>query len=334
MVDAPGYTLALAKKNGKILGLVDHAAGRTVARSTSRCLWGAIAHNESTYIGACSFAPSGARRFSYRWASGSATLTLTYRAPRFGTAVVTVSAHATYVDLRLKITNRGSVLTRVPFPEGMAGDTRTVTAGYAPNVLPGVRLKPGFFSRVGNDVEIYPSRWAFADYLALDAGAAHLSVYSVAHGPLPPVQLGFLHLAAPAPCSGTSFCIVHEFQTWIPRGTTWTSPVVRIRTGDTAEQSILAYRHDNAIDGYPSLQSKLGARLATLARAPLIKANLALVKPFREWAGELSGLPSPALLHPVAFQRGAFDENDPDFLPPDPRYGTTDRKSTRLNSSH
>jgi hypothetical protein len=197
-----------------------------------------------------------------------------------------------------------------------------------------MRLAPAFFSRVGGNVQLYPSRWAFADYLALDAGRARLSVYSVSRGPLYPVQLGFVHAAEPAPCSGSSFCTVHEFQTWIARGTTWTSPIVRVRIGDTAQQSILAYRHDNGIDAYPSLQSKLGARLSTYAAAPLFKANLRLVKPFRDWGAELQRLPSPLLLHPVGFQTGGFDANDPDFLPPDPRYGTTEDFSAMIAAAH
>ena len=211
-----------------------------------------------------------------------------------------------------------------------------MTAGYAPTVLPGIRLKQPFFSRVGNDVQNYPSRWAFADYLALDFGGAHLSLYSVAPMPAPihPVDLGFLHGKAPAPCSDRSFCIVHEFETWITRGKTWTSPVVRIRIGQTAEQSILAYRHDNGIDAYPSLASKLGNRLKTLAEAPLIKANLPLLKPFRDWAPDLPQLPSPALLHPVAFTAGGHDSSDPDFLPPDPRFGTNADFSAMIASAH
>jgi hypothetical protein len=129
--------------------------------------------------------------------------------------------------------------------------------------------------------------------------------------------LGFLRHPSPGRCSGPSFCIVHQFQTWITARRKWTSPVVRARVGQTAERSILAYRHENGIDAYPSAQTKLGARLSTLARAPLIKADLVKLKPFRAWGAELPRLPSPSLLHPVAFQPGGHDENDPDFLPPD-----------------
>lgn len=334
VVTATAYRLTLSKKNGKILDLVDRATGTHLLRQTTRCLWGAISYRDISYIGGCSFAPRGARRFSYRWDPASATLTLDYRARTFGSVVVTLRARAAFFDLHMTLENRGSVRTRIPFPEGLAGDVRKVTAGYAPNVLPGVLLKPAFFSRIGNNVEIYPSRWAFADYLALDVGSAHLSLYSVASGPIRPIQLGFLHRAAPSPCSDRSFCIVHEFQTWITRGKQWTSPVVRVRIDQTAQQSILAYRHDNGIDAYPSLASKLGTRLKTLAQAPLIKANLPLLKPFRDWAPDLQRLPSPALLHPVAFTAGGHDSNDPDFLPPDPRWGTNADFSSMIESAH
>ncbi|MEP7223837.1 MAG: DUF6259 domain-containing protein, partial [Actinomycetota bacterium] len=335
VITARAYQLTLDKRNGRILDLIDRASGTRVVQGTNGCLWRAESQRGPSLKGGCSFTPRGVRRFSHRWNPASATLTLSYRDPVVGSAGVTLRARAGYFDLRLTIENRGATLTNVSLPGELFGDVRTVEAGYAPNVLPGVRLRPAFFTRVGNNLEIYPSRWAFADYLGLDAGGGHLSLYSVnSGGPIHPLILGFLRHPSPGRCSGPSFCIVHQFQTWIAAGKSWTSPVVRTRIGQTAQQSILAYRRDNGIDAYPSVQKKLGARLSTLAKAPLIKADLVKLKPFREWAPDLPRLPSPALLHPVAFQPGGHDKNDPDFLPPDPRWGTNADFTSVVEAAH
>ena len=334
VVTGATYRLTLSKKNGKILGLVDRASGTVLLADAKRCLWGAMSSSDSSYVGGCSFAPAGAQRFSYRWDQRSSTLTLSYRAHDLGSVLVTLRARAASFDLRMTLLNHGVTRTSIPFPDGLVGDTGAVSAGYAPNVLPGVRLRPGFFAGSVDDVQIYPSRWAFADFLALDVGSAHASLYSVVNGPLFPVLLGFRHQPAPSPCSGRAFCVVHEFQTWIPSGTTWTSPVVRVRVGDTTAQAILAYRQENGIDRYPSLADKLGSRLPTLARAPLLKANLPELEPFRDWAPDLARLPSPLLLHPVAFTTGGHDASDPDFLPPDPRWGTNDDFRRMVDAAH
>ena len=216
-------------------------------------------------------------------------------------------------------------LSAVLFPADLLVNATDVGAGYTPTFLPGIRLLPGFFSGPHRNVETYPSRWAFADFLAADIGRSHVAMYSVnpAPSPIAPVDLGFVRNAEPAPCSGPSFCTTHVFQTWVPRGEGWKSPTVTVRVGGTIEQSLLAYRQDNHIDAYPSLSDKLGPRLDVLARAPLIKADLWKGLPeFNAWAPYLRKLPSPALVHPVAFQSGGFDEAHPDFLPPDPRWGS------------
>jgi hypothetical protein len=224
------------------------------------------------------------------------------------------------------VENRSALLLeKVNVPSDLVGDARTVESGYAPSALPGVRLLPGFFRRVGTDLATYPSRWAFTDYLAVDAAGGHLALHTVnpAPAPLRPVELGFV-VASEGQCSAGAFCATHGFRTWIrPRGR-WTSPLVRLRVGETVEQTILAHRRDNGFDRYPSLSAKLGARLDGLARAPLVKLDpVAGRKPFAGWLADLRRLPAPSLLHPVAFQPGGHDRTFPDFLPPDPRWGTT-----------
>ena len=291
VIAAPAYRLTIDKRNGTILELVDRAAKARLVQGTKGCLWRAESRGRPALKNACSFTPRGARRFSYAWSPASATLTLGYRDPAVGSATVALRARAQFFDLRMTVENRGAVLTNVSLPGELFGDVRTVEAGYAPNVLPGVRLKPGYFTRVGNDLHVYPSRWAFADYLALDAGGGHLSLYSVNAGSIHPVVLGFLRHPPSGRCSGQLFCVIHQFQTWITERAKWTSPVVRVRIGQTVQQSILAYRTDNRIAAYLSVRTKLGARLNRLARAPLIKADIVKLKPFRDWGDDLPLLP-------------------------------------------
>jgi hypothetical protein len=323
VVHAPGYRLALSAANGRILEL-DDARGRKLLGAGYGCLWWLNPNHHATSQGGCRFHPG------HRWNARTSTLTLTYPSVE-----VTVHAQRTFFDLRMRLRNGGVVRDQIRFPAGLVGDTRTVQSGYAPDVLPGVKLRKAFFSRIGNPVQIYPSRWSFADWLGLDVNGSHVALYVVNRGPIAPASLGFLHLGAGSPCSGRVFCVFHEFETWVEPGATWQSPVVRVRVGRTAQQAILAYRHENGIDAYPSLESKLGTRLATLARAPLVKADVfKLALPFAQWGPALAKLPSPILLHPVAYELGGHDENDPDFLPPDPKWGTTADLAAAIAQAH
>jgi len=322
VVKTPAYRVVLSAANGRILE-IDDGRGKKLLGGAYGCLWWVNPdHHASTATG-CAIRPKA------RWRG--ATLTLTYGAK----ATVTLTAGASSFDLRLRLTPTTAVRDEVRFPAGLAGDVATARAGYVPDVLPGLQLKPSFFSAVTNSIQIYPSRWSFADWLALDSNGGHVAVYTVNRGPIAPVASGFLHNPPGMPCSGGIYCLVHAFETWIAPGRAWTSPVVRVRIGGTARDSILAYRRDNGIDAYPSLAQKLGARLQTLAQAPLLKADVSKLQlPFTSWGPSLQRLPAPVLLHPVAYQPGGHDENDPDFLPPDPAWGTTADLAALFGAAH
>jgi hypothetical protein len=66
-----------------------------------------------------------------------------------------------------------------------------------------------------------------------------------------------------------------------------------------------------------------------------VKADaVKLGRPFSEWPAGLQELPSPALLHPVAFQPGGHDGNVPDFLPPDPHFGSSADLASVVEAAH
>jgi hypothetical protein len=338
----PAYRLVLSQRTGQIASLTDSVARAVVVSGENGCLWGALLDGSTDYAGGCSFAPRGSSTFTYRWNRAASTLTLAYRSGPTAVhaldAVVTITAAATSLDLRLTLENRSaSTIRNVLFPADLMGPTATVQAGYTPKFLPGIELAPATFSREGNDITTYPSRWAFADWLAYDAGGGHLALSSVNPAPasLAPVELGFFHQAPPGPCSGAAFCLTHAFDTWTAPGAEWTSPVVRIRIGETVQRSIEDYRTDNGIDGYPSLAAKVGARLSALAREPLLKADpWTGLGPFAHWPSQLAALPGPVLLHPVAYTPGGHDHGDPDFLPPDPIWGTTADFRSLVDAMH
>jgi hypothetical protein len=348
VLTAPGYVLTLRKTNGAIVGIEERPSGATLTRgSKDGCLWGTTAPGATPeYVGACSWYPGGADRFAYAWDAATRTLKLTYAGngpagSRLG-ATVTLTAGDSSFDLKLDLENHtGAVIQNVPFPSDLVFDTPKIQAGYTTTFLPGVRLLPGFFTRDPSvwtdEVFTYPSRWAFADWIGLDIDGGHLSYYVVnpAPSPVQTVSIGFLRPTAPHPCGGDFICSLHIFDTWIPNGASWSSPVVRFRVGSTAQESMLDYRTDNGIDRYPSVADKLGARLDTLARSPLLKADVWQgVGRFDSWGPLLHSLPSPSLLHPLAFQAGGFDANDPDFLPPDVRWGTTADLRSAMSLGH
>jgi Domain of unknown function (DUF6259) len=340
-ITTPGYELVLSRRDGGIASLVDRVADVKLLTGEGGCLWGARADGSTDYFGGCSYSRTGSPRFAYSWTQATRQLTMTYTpspsAPGLSATAVLTASNTSF-DLKVTVQNHlGRVLSSMLVPADLVGSSDGVTAGYAPNFLPGIRLGPGFFKGTRGNVLTYPGRWAWGDYLAFDAGSGHLALYSANPDPNPirPIEIGFVRGGPGTFCGDAKFCLAHSFDTWIADGATWESPTVRIRVGETVDKSLLAYRKDNGIDKYPSVADKLGDQAAVYERAPLIKADPHRgLPPLADWASELSRLPSPALIHPVHYQPGSFDEADPDFLPLDPGVGTSADFRSMVAAAH
>jgi hypothetical protein len=327
-ISAPAYELALSKSGGAILSVRDKAAGASLTLgSRNGCLWGSSFQNPpGAYRGGCNFSAGGARAFSYSWNAEKLTLTLSYRddprAEQRADATVTLLAAEDFFDLKLEVVNHmGATLDSVLFPADLLFDGTTMQAAYLPYFLPGVRLAPSFFAAHRGFSGTYPGAGAFADHVALESAGGRMAWYAVnPAGRIAPVKFGFRDDNATR--AGT-FYAFHTFQAWTPDGGSFSTPVMRVRVGQTVQQTMLAYRAENGIGAYPSIAGKLGSAFASVAQAPLVKMDFRQMnRSFAEAAARLATLEAPALLHPVSFWPRAFDQNYPDFLPPDPRFGS------------
>ena len=325
------FSLSLSKVNGGILELWDQGSGVQLTQgSVQGCLWGATAGDPANpqFVGGCSFNALGPALFTYSWNAGNSTLLLTFAPPSasppsIGAVLALIFSDQPYFDMVLYVRNNsGNLLLTVKLPGDLAFAASAVQSAYLPMGLPGVRLKPSFF--LGNNFvsTIYPSQLAFADIMGLDVSGGKISLYSVnPSGPTQPVRLALADNSSNTP--GT-FALVHEMQTYMPSGQTFTSPTVRVRVGQAIQSTVAAYRTDNAIDAYPSIMQKLGANFTAVSRSPVLRADFGLLpRTFDQWIADIGSLRPPAMVQPIAFQPNGQDRNYPDLLPPDPQFGTT-----------
>jgi hypothetical protein len=325
------YEVRFRKSNGSIITIMDKRnAGNVTLGSRWECLWGASFEGDSPdYVGGCHYSAAGPARFSYAWQPATHTLSLFFdpdpAAPRRVRAQVQVRASdQPWLDMRLSVLNQwGLVLDRALFPSDLVFSESAIKEAILP-ILPGVSLDPSFFEQDRTYVVKYPG-WpgVFADLVYVRTTGGELAIYALPEPParVRPTFLGFIHDEAYVP---DSTMYHHTFGVRLANGGAWESPWMRILVGAGSLSAAQAYREHTGLDRFPSLREKLGPRYDRASRSPLYKADTAqLGRRFAEYGPLLDAIPVPGILHPVAFQPGGHDENYPDFLPPDARWGTT-----------
>jgi len=324
------YEVAFHKSNGSIAYITDKSTGQHVSPgSRYGCFWGAVFPGGTPeFVGGCNFDAAWSNRFTYAWSASSHTLTLTYTpdpagAQKVAAQVVVQASTGPWFDLRLQLqNNRGLVLDYVLFPCDTVFVEAEIQEALLP-VLPGIILEPAFFQQNRTYTASYPGYpGLFADYVSLLTTQGQIAIYArYGEGPIRPAVIGFVH---DDEYIADSTYYYHTFGARVGHGATWTSPWMRVRVSQSHRDTIQAYRTDNGLDRFRSLPEKLGARYLQTVRSPLYKADAAqLAVPFAQYPALLAQVPTPGILHPVAFQPGGHDESYPDFLPPAPAWGTT-----------
>lgn len=327
------YEIGFRKSNGAIAYIHDQHTGSDISQgSRYECLWGAVFQVDSVfeYVGGCSYNKDWRNHFTYTWSSETHLLTMTY-APD---PEVSEQVHATvwiqasdgnWVDLQMEVTNNyGHTLEYVHFPSDLVFLKDDLQEVLLP-VLPGIVLEQGFFYSGKSYIVKFPGYpGIFADFMAIESTQGKLAIFTHQDSDLNPGWIGFNPDTEIPPYIEDSVYSINNFATLLEDGGTWLSPQVRISVGEGFEESITAYRNANALDSYASLFQKLGQDYEQVVESALYRAVAnELGIQFSDYADDLLALvPIPGLLHPVGYQPGGHDELQPDYLPPDPLWGT------------
>ena len=326
------FELGLSKTNGALAYIIDKSTGLTVTIGSrgdividDLRLWEAGFAGGT--VASAYYSPWTDNRFFYTWISPTNTLVLSYlpdpNASKQVSVTVTITAsEQPYFDLRISVENGwGDTLQRVIFPYDLLFDEPEVEEAVIPAGLPGIAIKPDFFTAGGQYRGTYPGDLS-ADYAAVRTEGGNLALYGLHPvGPVQPVEIEI----GPHELLTEATRLLRDYPTWTADGETWTSPPARVWIGQEFQETALAYRDDN-LQTLPSLKQKLGDRFETIVQSPYLHADVAtLNRPFTDWPALLAQLPSPAILVPVGYQSpsGDDDQYSPDFLPPDPAWGTT-----------
>ncbi len=291
-------------------------------------LWWAFAdgNSSSSWNGA-----GQANEFSYQWHRGSQSLVLRYGGPMQVEATFLFGAEGR-VEMEAKVANHTeNALASFQFPYELKVDAAQVQDGLLP-LLPGARLTAAFFQESNSYEAQYPGTM-FASYAAVRTNNGNLALYDI-HGPtIETTKLGFKNQVDDA----GKTAVVHAYNAAIPPGGEWSTPKIVMEIGGDYPDSIRGYGKRNGFANMPTLAEKLADELSVYAALPLYKMDISALKG-ANWqrlrTDYVDRMSYPGVLHLVGFQRGGHDENYPDFLPPDPVWGTESDFQAFVRGAH
>jgi len=305
------YEIAFNTGNGGIMYVKQQGFDEYLSLG-NQTLWWAIL-NDDTSVQSLS-----AESFAYNWKNDDDELNLQYR----GALEVDVNVRFGVDDriyMKATVMNRtGETIKSFRFPYELKIDQSGVQDAILP-MLPGAKLKDTFFQESNSHSDQYPGVM-FASYLAMRTNEGNLAMYDLGKETTLLTEIGYKHQINDS--GKTSF--VHNYRTWIMSDTKWSSPTVVLEIGGDYNTSIISYRELNGIDEYRSLEDKLEDETKKYFELPLYKTDISAIKD-ANWNNLTTNIIDKmnynGMIHLVGFQTGGHDENYPDFIPPDLKWG-------------
>ncbi len=320
--NASYFELAFRKADGRLLYILDKTTNQQVSPGNVHGPW--VAHfTDGTWLDGENFSPSNAsRRFTYTWDATNAVLTLDYLAT--GTyashVVLTIRpSNGPEVDTTLSMSSQSvREIDLLAYPVQLSFLRSQTTAVYMP-YIEGVRLLPAFLPN--NDFSSrYPGQM-FADFASTELTTGRFSVYAI-HDPNAPLIPAAWTILRDTFAGGTNK-YHHDYTLQLTNGQQWTSPTIVLNVGSSLSSAMASYWTRSGHDTIPTLAEKLGPALfSKLANAVLLKRDFLQGSwTFASFQSFLSSLPANNLVHLVAFWPNGFDQNYPDYLPPNAALG-------------
>lgn len=318
------YEFAFRKADGRLLYIVDKTTGGQVSPGNVYGPW-VLRFSNGTWLDGASFSTTNpSRLFSYAWDAQQSVLTLTYVATGTYASQVTITIQATEgpeLESTLWISNNsGFEVELLAYPVQLSFQRSQIDAVYVP-YLEGMKLLPSFFAGYEYTAR-YPGAM-FADFAYTDMSLGTFAVFSD-QDLAEPVIPATWHILRDDSYAGGVHKYHHDYEMALGAGHQWTSPQIVFSVGSSLAEAMDSYWTRGGFDSLPTLEQKLGATLfEKLAGAVLLKAGFAQGGwTFASLQSFVNNLPVDNLLHIVTFWPNGFDENYPDYLPPNPALGT------------
>ncbi|OGR86825.1 MAG: hypothetical protein A3A86_06860 [Elusimicrobia bacterium RIFCSPLOWO2_01_FULL_60_11] len=309
------YRVVLSKENGALLSFTQGAStAPVITGSADGCLWKIDTSGRKVI-------ESRAQDFTWKWDAAASGLALEYKGATASSRVTVRMGFDASEKISMEIEAENlsdAVFLSVLFPQGLLFSTARLDRVVLPRLI-GVAFKPGFFRSNKQWSDPYPS--SFADYAWIGTRSGSLTSYMTQ--PKGAFQPASLEIGASG--AGEQGSYTHRMPVRVEKGRFWRSPKVYLTAGGSVYETARAYAQDSGLAAFSPLSKKLKPEAyARLQRSPFIRVDQSVNIDIPSVIRLLKELPVPAILHLTSFWPGGFDRNYPDYLPPDPDYGTMD----------